>query len=160
MYFFIYSEIMKRIIRTLIIAIFISQGWNSASAQQKPGNDCDKHSNPQTISPAKIEFGSANIFKRLVISISNPANAAITVGKITIDEKNKNQFALQYQDIVIVEPGVAQPKETCNNSRVAAPGSCSFRIRQLSAAPFNLSAILRIPINKCDLIIPVKESDK
>ncbi len=120
---------------------------------------CTIHPSPLTSDVNEVSFQSENLDKinSQLITITNPTDAPIQLGKLSLDGTNPERFALQYKTIILLRHGMTQPSEDCSNTSLPPNSSCSFRVVVLPGPNDKLDATIQIPGGgPCNLKIPIR----
>ncbi len=125
---------------------------------------CELHPTPLTSSLNEVLFFPNNLNKSQLITINNPTDAPVQLGKLFLDGTNPDRFALQNKKVIALifrngQPVGSQPPEDCSNTTLPPHGSCSFRIAMLpGTSGLLLNATINIPGGgPCTLKIPIRE---
>jgi hypothetical protein len=120
--------------------------WNSVAPSPSITPCSGRNLSPLVSNTPAINFFPNNLTKSQLITISNPTNTAIQLGKLNLTGTDSDKFRLESSSIIIVRGGGAQPPETCSNTVLPPQGSCQFRIAMAkNTIGHNFSAILNIP---------------
>lgn len=123
---------------------------------------CKLHPSQLNTDKNEIVFFPNNLNKSQLITIANPTNTPIQLGKLFLDGENPERFVLQSKTIISTRPGGSQPPEECSNILLQPHGSCSFRVAMLPGSSGNLlHATINIPGGgPCPLKITIRELNK
>jgi hypothetical protein len=112
---------------------------------------------PLTTNIDKVDFMPDNFTKSQLITISNPTDEPIPIGKLFVDGQDGNRFLLQSKTVISLNPGMQQPSEDISGTTIPAHSDASFRVAISNPVQENLIATIHIPSKGCELKIPVRE---